>query len=97
MFLLLVGLFTLINMDSLIALAKPYPSMPYMLKLPSLVQWTVMETWQCMGDCAFKCSLNHFPNGSGRYSYVLTVTIHLLASIPIDNSTSLFHGVLISG
>ena len=48
MFLLRVGLFTFIDMDSLIALAKPCLTLPTMLRLSSLVDQPVMKVLLCI-------------------------------------------------
>ena len=57
MFLLLVGLFTLIHLASLMALAILWPSLAMILKFSIVVLWPVMFWCSKMGDGAFKCSL----------------------------------------
>ena len=52
-------LFTLMNMDSLIFLAKPYPpSLPIIWKLCWVVGWPVLLLWWCIGEGSFRCSMN---------------------------------------
>ena len=53
-----VGLLTLINIDSLMVLAKPCPSLPIIWKLFWLAGWPVLLLWWCTGEGSFRCSLN---------------------------------------
>ena len=57
-FLFNVGLLTLININALMVLAKPCPSLPIMRKLSWLVGWPVLLLWWCTGQESFRCSLN---------------------------------------
>ena len=57
-FLFKVGLFTLINIDSLIFLAKPCPSLSIIWKFCWVVGWPVLLLWWCMGEGSFRRSLN---------------------------------------
>ena len=57
MFLFNVGLLTLMNMDSLIFLAKLCPSLPIIWKLLWLVGWPVWLLCWWMGERSFRCSL----------------------------------------
>ena len=52
-----VGLLNLMNMDSLIFLAKLCPSLPIIWKLLWLVGWPVWLMCWWMGDRPFRCSL----------------------------------------
>ena len=61
MFLFNVGLLTLINIDSLIFLAKACPSLPIIWKLFWLVGWHVWLLWWWMGEGSLRCSLNLSP------------------------------------
>ena len=57
MFLFNVGLLTLMNMDSLLFLAKLCPSLPIIWKLLWLVGWPVWLLCWWMGEGSFRCSL----------------------------------------
>ena len=69
MFLFNVGLFALMNMDSLIFLAKLCPSLPIIWKLLWLVGWPVWLLCWWMGEGSFSCSLI-FHQRSWRFSLV---------------------------
>ena len=56
MLLLRVGLFLLVYMASLIALAKFCSSLPTMLKLSSMAEWSVVDWWPYMGESALRCA-----------------------------------------
>ena len=60
-FLFKLGLLTLINMDSLIFLARPCPSLTIIWKFFWVLGWPVLLLWWCMGEESFRCSLNHSP------------------------------------
>ena len=71
-FLLSVGLFTLMYIDSLIVLAKLLSSLPIILKFSMDVSWPLMLWCWNIGEGAFKCSLNLSPNvlpDSPMYSF----------------------------
>ena len=57
MFLLRVGLLTLMYMASLMALSIFWPSLSMILKFSSVVLWPVMFSCSKMGDGIFRCSL----------------------------------------
>ena len=57
MFQFSVGLLTLMNMDSLIFLAKLCPSLPIIWKLLWLVGWPVWLLCWWMAEGSFRCSL----------------------------------------
>ena len=57
MFLFSVGLLTLMNIDSLIFLAKLCPSLPIIWKLLWLVGWPVCLLYLWMDEGSFRCSL----------------------------------------
>ena len=57
MYLLRVGLLTLMYMASLMALAIIWPSLSIILKFSSVVLWPVMFSCSKMGDDAFRCFL----------------------------------------
>ena len=61
-FLLSVGLFTLMYIDSLIVLAKLLSSLPIILKFSMDVSWPLMLWCWNIGKGAFKCSLYLSPN-----------------------------------
>ena len=61
-FLLRVGLFTLMYMDSLMALARLLSSLPIILKLSKVVSWPLLLCCRNIGDGAFRCSLYLSPN-----------------------------------
>ena len=61
-FLLSVGLFILIYIDSLIVLAKLLSSLPIILKFSIDVSWPLILWCWNIGEGAFKCSLNLSPN-----------------------------------
>ena len=61
-FLLSVGLFTLMYIDSLIVLAKLLSSLPIILKFSMDVSWPLMFWYWNTGEGAFKCSLYLSPN-----------------------------------
>ena len=58
---LMVGLFTLIKMDSLIVW-KRFAPLPTILKLYNVVMWSVVDWWPYIGVGAFRYSLNLSPN-----------------------------------
>ena len=62
MFLFRDGPLTLMYMDSLISLKRLCSSLPTTLKLSSVVVWPEVLLWSCMGEGAFRCSLNLSPN-----------------------------------
>ena len=62
MFLFRDGPLTLMYMDSLISLERLCSSLPTTLKLSSVVVWPEVLLWSCMGEWAFRCSLNLSPN-----------------------------------
>ena len=61
LFLFRVGLLTLINMNSLIFLAKQCPSLPIIWKFFWVVGWPALLLWWCIGEVSFSCSLNLLP------------------------------------
>ena len=61
-FLLSVGLFTLMYIDSLIVQATVLSSLPSILKLSIDVSWPLIFWCWNIGDGAFKCSLYLSPN-----------------------------------
>ena len=60
-FLLRVGLLTLMYMDSLIVLAVSWSSLPIIWKLSCEVVWPEVQLWLCIGEGSFRCSLNLSP------------------------------------
>ena len=62
MFLFRDGPLTLMYMDSLISLERLCSSLPTTLKLSSVVVWPEVLLWSCMGEGAFRCSLNLSPS-----------------------------------
>ena len=60
-FLFKVGLLTLINIDSLIFLARLWPSLPIIWTFCWVVGWPVLLLWWCRGEGSFRCSLNISP------------------------------------
>ena len=75
-FLLRVGLFTLIKMDSLVFLTKVCPSLPKMLKLSNVV-------W-----CGLRWTGDHISEGVFRYS--LKLLPNILAGSSMDSSSDMF-------
>ena len=76
MFLLRVGLFILMQMDSFMVLA----SLPTMFKSSTAVMWHVLFWWSYMVDGFFKCSLNLSPKvlaNSPMYSASYSTLLHL--------------------
>ena len=61
-FLLRVGLFTLMYMDSFMVLAKLFSSLPIILKFSIVVSWPLLSWCAKIEDGDFKCSLNLSPN-----------------------------------
>ena len=61
MFLLRMGLFSLINMDLLNVLAKVCPSLPTMLKLSSVVGWPEVDYRPYIDEGVFIASFNLSP------------------------------------
>ena len=66
-FLLSVGLFTLMYIDSLIVLAKLLSSLPIILKFSIDVSWPLIFWCWNIGEGAFKCSLYLSPNERTKY------------------------------
>ena len=78
-FLFNVGLLTLTNMDSLIFLSKPCPSLLIIWKLFWYVGWPVWLLWSWMGEASFRCSLNLSPKFlevSPMYSLAQVRSLH---------------------
>ena len=76
-FLFRVGLFTLMYMASLIALAILWPSLPMILKFSTAFVWLMLFWCSKIGDGAFKCSLYLSPNVliySNKYNNKVTIT-----------------------
>ena len=93
-FLLRVGLFTLINMDYLIALTKPF--------LPCLLWWCFPGWWvissalvDMYGRRCLKMFFKSFPNVVANSPIYSSLQSHSCATVPINNSTFLFHDVFI--
>ena len=61
MFLFRVGLFTLMNMASLMVLAILLSSLPRILKLSMVVIWPLAVWWWKIGEGVFMCSLTLSP------------------------------------
>ena len=75
-----VGLFTLVYMDSLIALAILCSSLPVILKFSTDVLCSVLLWYSKIGDSAFKCYLYLSPNvldDSPMYSSPKSILSHL--------------------
>ena len=62
MFLFRVGLFTLMNMASLMALGMLFLSLPMITKFFTVVMWSLLFWWSKWGDGAFRCSQYLSPN-----------------------------------
>ena len=58
MFLFRDGLLTLIYRASFMVLMRFWFSLPIMLKLSMLTSWPDLFEWSCIGEGAFRCSLN---------------------------------------
>ena len=56
-FLISVGLLTLMYIDSLIVLAMSWSSLPIIWKLSWMVVWHVLLLWLCIGESSFMYSL----------------------------------------
>ena len=80
MFLFRVGLLTLMYMDSLIVLTKPFFSLHTMLKLSIVVWWPVVVWYLCIGKGAFRCCFYLSPSvlaDSVMYSSLQSTLSHL--------------------
>ena len=69
-FLLSVGLLTLMYIDSLIVLAKLLSSLPIILKLSIDVSWPLVLWCWNIGDGAFKCSLYKYHYDGNCQNYI---------------------------
>ena len=76
MFLLRMGFFTLIKMDSFIVLVKSCPSLPTLLKFSSVVIWPVVEWWSYIDEGDLRSSPN-FLADSPVYSSLQARLLHL--------------------
>ena len=102
-FLLRVGLLTLIYIASFMALAIFCPSLPIITKLSTVVVWPVVFWCSKIGDCAFKCFLycssnvlTDFPIWSSSYSvlphlnhYIMLLCL-IIASLSSGNISKFF-------
>ena len=79
-FLLSVGLFTLIYIDSLIVLAKLLSSLPIILKFSKDVSWPLILWCWNIGEGAFKCSLYLSPKDLPDFTNVLFPTVNASTS-----------------
>ena len=95
-FLLMVGLLTLIYIDSLIVLAMAWPSLPIIWKLSCVVVWPVLWLWLCIGDGSFRCTLKLFKGPRGL-PYIFLITCKVPTLEPVDGPTFIFHGFLSLG
>ena len=96
-FLLSVGLITLMNMNSLIFLAKLCPSLPIIWKLLWLVGWTVWLPCWWMSEGSFRYSLYTFAKGPGGFPYVFIITRKVTTLEPINGPTFVTRGSLSLG
>ena len=60
-YVLSVGLLTLIYIDSLIVLAVPWSSLHIIWKFSWVIVWPVLWLWLYIGDGSFRCSLDLSP------------------------------------
>ena len=80
MFLLNVGLLTMMYMASFIAPAMLWSSLPIILKFSIDVMWPVLFWCSCIGDGAFRCSLylsSKVLDDSPMYSSLQSILSHL--------------------
>ena len=91
-FLLSVGLLTLMNIDSFIVLARPWSSLPMILKLSGVVLCPVWVLCMWMGEGSLRFSLTLFPK-------VLDVSpMYFSSHVSSPHcSTLLVHGILVFG
>ena len=94
-FLLRVGLFTLIYTDSLMVLAKLISSLPIILKFSIDVSWPLLLWCINIGDGAFRCSLNLSPKVSSWLSYVFFIAVNLPTTVAVNGTVLVGHYVLI--
>ena len=88
-FLLSVGLLTLMYIDSLIVLARPWSSFPIMVKFSGLVLCPVWVLCAWMGWRFFQVFLVSFSKGPGCLLYVFLIEHELPTLIPVDAPTFL--------
>ena len=91
------GLFTLMNMDSLIFLAKSCPSLPIIWKLCWVVEWPVFLAMVMCRRGIHQVLFISFSKGHGGLSYVFIITCKVTTLEPIYNPTFVGHWVFVSG
>ena len=96
-FLFKVGLFTLINMDSLIFLAKPCPSLPIIWKFCWVVGCPVLLLWWIYRGEILQVLLESFTKGPGGFPYVFIITGKVTTLKPIYGPTFVGHGIFVLG
>ena len=84
------------NIDSFILLARPWSSLPMMLKLSGVVLCPVWVICMWMGEGSLRCSLN-LSKGPGGFPYVFLITCKFPTLVVIYRSTLLVHGILVFG
>ena len=93
MFWFKVGLFTLMNIDSLVVLVCPQPSLPMMLKLSSVMVWPVCCKCPWIGEGCLRCSFLLSPRVLAVSP--LFIAIQVFALVTVYNSTFVVLGVLV--
>ena len=83
MFLLRVGLFTLMKMDSLMILTKPCPSLSTMLKSCTNIILPVDDRWWFMWRC-LKTFLQPFSKGSCWLPSVICIAFQPTVPVPVN-------------
>ena len=91
-FLLRVGLFTLMYIDSLMVLAKLFSSLAIILKFPIDVSWPLLLWCINIGDGALRCS---FTKSSSWLSYVFFIAVNLPTTVAVNHTVLVGHSILI--
>ena len=96
-FLLSVGLLTLIKIASLINLVRSWPSLPRILKLWGVIWCPVSCLCSWNGDGSLRFSLHCSPMGPWCFFNIFTPTVNRWALVMVNYSTFLFLWILVLG
>ena len=92
-----VGLFSWINMDSLIFLPKPCPSLPIIWKFCWVVGWPVLLLWWCIGEGSFQVLLESFTKGPRGFPYAFIIASKVTTLEPVYGPTFVDHRIFVPG
>ena len=82
---------------SLMVLARPWSSVPIMVKLSGLVLCPEVLQWPKMAKGSLGCSLYFSPKDPESLTYIFIIAHELLTLVPVDGPTLFVHMVFIFG